>query len=204
MRTQDRAMSNLESMPGGFNLLSRMHRDISEPLNDAFNDTGNSGPSSAAATAAAATEAAETNPFIALLAPPQGPNNEALPNPWAAPTPTPPPAVGAGTSPFASLFGGAGPAANGPTVRSSQTAAATPTSEAASGHPGSFGMSGMPGGQNPEQVLQMLENPMMRQMMEQMMSNPGQSLSDHVTDVSESLKIRPKVTHYPLHPPHQM
>jgi ubiquilin len=35
MRHQDRAMSNLESITGGFNALSRIYRDIQEPMMDA-------------------------------------------------------------------------------------------------------------------------------------------------------------------------
>lgn len=38
MRTQDRAMSNLESIPGGFNALQRMYRDIQEPMMSAANE----------------------------------------------------------------------------------------------------------------------------------------------------------------------
>lgn len=32
MRTNDRAMSNLESIPGGYNELTRMYREIQEPM----------------------------------------------------------------------------------------------------------------------------------------------------------------------------
>jgi len=32
MRTHDRALSNLESLPGGFNALQRMYTDIQEPM----------------------------------------------------------------------------------------------------------------------------------------------------------------------------
>ena len=32
MRSQDRAMNNLESLPGGFNALQRMYRDVQEPM----------------------------------------------------------------------------------------------------------------------------------------------------------------------------
>lgn len=91
MRSHDRAMSNLESIPGGFNELQRMYRDIQEPMLNA------------------ATEQFGSNPFAALgggnntsANPQQGTENrEPLPNPWsgapradgsgAAPTPRPPP-----------------------------------------------------------------------------------------------------------------
>lgn len=54
MRTNDRAISNLESIPGGYNALTRMYREIQEPMvNAAINSVfspnsysgGNSGNS---------------------------------------------------------------------------------------------------------------------------------------------------------------
>ncbi|XP_014259404.1 ubiquilin-1 [Cimex lectularius] len=75
MRTQDRAMSNLESIPGGYNALQRMYRDIQEPMLNA------------------ATEQFGANPFASLVTgnssdaannPQQGQENvEPLPNPWS-------------------------------------------------------------------------------------------------------------------------
>jgi len=35
MRNQDRALSNLEALPGGFNALERLYRDVQEPMMDA-------------------------------------------------------------------------------------------------------------------------------------------------------------------------
>ncbi|XP_076646845.1 ubiquilin isoform X2 [Halictus rubicundus] len=94
MRSHDRALSNLESIPGGYSALRRMYRDIQEPM-----------------LAAAANE---RNPFAALVEnnsnqdnqpnPQQGQENrDPLPNPWnqaqgQAPTtptgPTDPPPTG--------------------------------------------------------------------------------------------------------------
>lgn len=73
MRSQDRAMSNLESLPGGFNALQRMYRDIQEPMLNA------------------AQEGMGSNPFAALVNSGAGGANEQqgrentdpLPNPWA-------------------------------------------------------------------------------------------------------------------------
>ncbi|XP_058796661.1 ubiquilin-1 [Phymastichus coffea] len=76
MRSHDRALSNLESIPGGFSALRRMYRDIQEPM-----------------LAAAANE---RNPFAALVDnssnnadatnPQQGQENrDPLPNPWGPP-----------------------------------------------------------------------------------------------------------------------
>lgn len=74
MRSHDRALSNLESIPGGYSALRRMYRDIQEPM------------------LAAATNG--RNPFAALVEnsnssnqdaqnPQQGQENrDPLPNPW--------------------------------------------------------------------------------------------------------------------------
>merc|ERR1719309_481797 len=44
MRNQDRAMSNLESIPGGQSALQRMYRDIQEPMLNAAQDQFGSNP----------------------------------------------------------------------------------------------------------------------------------------------------------------
>jgi len=72
-RTMDRQMQNLESVPGGMNILQRMYRDVQEPVLNAM------GPS---------------NPFQALsnsgnnpaTAPTSTENTAPAPNPWAPPT----------------------------------------------------------------------------------------------------------------------
>ncbi|KAJ8335182.1 hypothetical protein SKAU_G00408210 [Synaphobranchus kaupii] len=81
MRNQDRALSNLESIPGGYNALRRMYTDIQEPM------------------FSAAREQFGNNPFSALggnsdgsgVQPSRTENREPLPNPWGTPgtaTPT--------------------------------------------------------------------------------------------------------------------
>ncbi|XP_050313754.1 ubiquilin-1 isoform X2 [Anthonomus grandis grandis] len=72
MRSHDRAMSNLESIPGGYNALHRMYRDIQEPM------------------LSAASEQFLQNPFSGLMDntqvnnPQQGSENrDPLPNPWS-------------------------------------------------------------------------------------------------------------------------
>lgn len=72
MRSHDRAMSNLESVPGGYSALQRIYRDIQEPMLNA------------------ATESFSANPFSGLVDnssgtnPQQGSENrDPLPNPWA-------------------------------------------------------------------------------------------------------------------------
>ncbi|EEC07228.1 ubiquilin 1,2, putative [Ixodes scapularis] len=109
MRTQDRALSNLESVPGGYNALRRMYTELQEPMMNA------------------AQEQFGGNPFASLLnaggagspgAPPQpqqeaggqSPSNQGtenrnpLPNPWAP---------GSGGSPAGNGTGGQAPPAGG-------------------------------------------------------------------------------------------
>merc|ERR1712106_851141 len=68
MRRQDRAMSNIENLPGGMLALERMYRDIQEPMMNATArpnqyESGNND------SASSGTQAGRQN-------------NEALPNPW--------------------------------------------------------------------------------------------------------------------------
>ncbi|CAH2087066.1 unnamed protein product [Euphydryas editha] len=87
MRSHDRALSNLESIPGGYNALQRMYRDIQEPmLNVASSMAG--------------------NPFSGLVDnsdgtnPQQGAENrQPLPNPWQR----------GGSNPTSGGGGGSGP-----------------------------------------------------------------------------------------------
>lgn len=72
MRNHDRAMSNLESVPGGYSQLQRLYRDIQEPLMNATSEQFGSNPFSGLV---------DNNPTGAN--PQQGTENrEPLPNPW--------------------------------------------------------------------------------------------------------------------------
>jgi ubiquilin len=94
MRNTDRAMSNIESSPEGFNMLRRMYETVQEPFLNATTMAGNAGGDSA-------------NPFAALLGTQTGnqardgstnlsttssetttgspaPNTNPLPNPWSS------------------------------------------------------------------------------------------------------------------------
>lgn len=97
MRSHDRALSNLESIPGGYSALRRMYRDIQEPM-----------------LAAAAND---RNPFAALVEsstqditnPQQGQENrDPLPNPWSqgASDSTPTSVGGSTTTPTMGRLGG--------------------------------------------------------------------------------------------------
>ncbi|CAK9228661.1 unnamed protein product [Sphagnum troendelagicum] len=173
MRNTDRAMSNIEASPEGFNMLRRMYETVQEPLLNAATMGGEGGNDLA------------SNPFAAFLGS-QGvtqgrsqtlgtnntagtqlgtgttvPNTAPLPNPWN------PSATGAGA-------GG---------VPTSQPPAGTaPTAVPGGGLPNLGGLPGLglpdlgslgAGGMlDPSTMQQMLQNPQIQQMMQGLLSNP--------------------------------
>uniref|UniRef100_A0A7I4EFD6 Uncharacterized protein n=1 Tax=Physcomitrium patens TaxID=3218 RepID=A0A7I4EFD6_PHYPA len=165
MRNTDRAMSNIEASPEGFNMLRRMYENVQEPLLNAATMSGEVGNGVA------------PNPFAALVgmngaAQGQGqgaanntgagttvPNTAPLPNPW---NPTP---AGTGT-------------------RAAQTPPAVPAAIPGGGFPdfsrlaglglpdlGTMGGSG--GLMDPAMIQQMLQNPQIQEMMQGILSNPA-------------------------------
>lgn len=148
MRNQDLAMSQIENIPGGFSALRRMYEDVQEPLMDALsnNTTGAANSTPRASTAQHNENAAS------------GAAGAAMPNPWgrsSANTNAQTPRGGA-----SNLFGGG--SMNNPWANNSQ--------QNANIMPGmDFNNMGM----NIEQSIQMLENPLVQQMMDQMMQNPA-------------------------------
>lgn len=93
MRSHDRAMSNLESVPGGYSALQRIYRDIQEPMMNAASDSFSRNPFAGLAS----TGGSATDPN-----PQQGSENrDPLPNPWAA-------GGGGGAARSGSAAGGAG------------------------------------------------------------------------------------------------
>ncbi|CAL8068337.1 unnamed protein product [Calicophoron daubneyi] len=79
VRNYDRALSNLEAVPGGMSHLQRIFRDIQEPLMDAAANMGVGGENTQSSTTAA-------NPFADLAggARQAAPTDEPMPNPWAS------------------------------------------------------------------------------------------------------------------------
>ncbi|KAF7233801.1 hypothetical protein EG68_09510 [Paragonimus skrjabini miyazakii] len=76
-RNYDRALSNLEAVPGGMNHLQRIFRDIQEPLMDA----------AASMRSGENPETPTSNPFADLAGVRRAaPTNEPMPNPWAPAT----------------------------------------------------------------------------------------------------------------------
>ncbi|KAM6158706.1 ubiquilin-3 [Rhynchocyon petersi] len=75
MRSQDRALSNLESIPGGYNVLRTMYTDIMDPMLNAVQEQFGGNPFATAATA---------NTTGSSNRPSRTENCDPLPNPWAS------------------------------------------------------------------------------------------------------------------------
>nr|XP_045217427.1 ubiquilin-4-like isoform X2 [Macaca fascicularis] len=78
MRNQDRALSNLESIPGGYNALCRMYTDIQEPMFSAAQEEFGNNPFS---SLAGNSDSSSSQPL-------RTENREPLPNPWSPSPPT--------------------------------------------------------------------------------------------------------------------
>lgn len=159
MRNQDRALSNLESIPGGYNALRRMYTDIQEPMLNA------------------AQEQFGGNPFASLMSdasanagnqPSRTENRDPLPNPWA-------PQSGSAGSPST---GGSGSTSAGNSTGSDSTSTSSPLPNLASGvGAGMFNTPGMQSlmqqiSENPQLMQNMLSAPYMRNMMQSLSQNP--------------------------------
>ncbi|XP_018614945.1 ubiquilin-1-like isoform X1 [Scleropages formosus] len=148
MRNQDRALSNLESIPGGYNALRRMYTDIQEPMLNA------------------AQEQFGGNPFASLVnnssggsQPSRTENRDPLPNPWAPPT-----SSNSSTPPVTSAT---------PTTTSAPTAPSLGSTIGA----GMFSTPGMQSllqqiTDNPQLMQNMLSAPYMRSLMNSLSQNP--------------------------------
>ncbi|XP_046400765.1 ubiquilin-1 [Ischnura elegans] len=152
MRSHDRAMSNLESIPGGYNALQRMYRDIQEPM------------------LSAATEQFGRNPFAALVEnssdtpnnPQQGQENrDPLPNPWS----------GGGSGPGSGTAGGTG------STEGRRAAAASGATGTPGGRSGLLNTPGMQSlmqqmAENPQLMQNMLSAPYTQSILQAFASNP--------------------------------
>ncbi|XP_031801337.1 ubiquilin-1 isoform X3 [Sarcophilus harrisii] len=164
MRNQDRALSNLESIPGGYNALRRMYTDIQEPMLNA------------------AQEQFGGNPFASLVSnspsgegsqPSRTENRDPLPNPWAPQSGTQSSTTSSNTT---TSVGG-----TGSNVSSSTTSSTGQSNTMPNLGPGvGAGMFNTPGMQsllqqiteNPQLMQNMLSAPYMRSMMQSLSQNP--------------------------------
>jgi hypothetical protein len=76
MRNQDRQLSNIEALPGGFNYLSSMFSDLKDPISDSPDPSTEEANRRLAHALGADTSQREN----------QGPNLSPLPNPWSRDT----------------------------------------------------------------------------------------------------------------------
>lgn len=175
MRQQDLAMSQLENMPGGFAALSSMYRNVQEPMMEAQQASRRGDESTPSSRSSGGTEgatgAAMPNPWGSPAPAPRSSNaggaSGGMPNPWAG--------GGAGAGGMPNPWAGAGAGGGMPNPWGGAAGGGMPGMPP--GIPGMPpGMPGMPPGMqppNPDQMMQMLDNPMMAQMMENMVnSNP--------------------------------
>ncbi|KAL6959836.1 hypothetical protein U1Q18_039987 [Sarracenia purpurea var. burkii] len=164
MRNTDRAMSNIESSPEGFNMLRRMYESIQEPLLNATAMTGESGNDQG------------SNPFAAFLGTQgAGRGRDQLTNPAStvSETTTNSPAPNANPLPNPWASGGAGGAQTNSTTRLNPAGDARP--------PTLGGLSGLGPSefermfssmQDTASLSQFMQNPAVSQMMQSLLSNP--------------------------------
>ncbi|XP_027564588.1 ubiquilin-1-like isoform X1 [Neopelma chrysocephalum] len=162
MRNQDRALSNLESIPGGYNALRRMYTDIQEPMLNA------------------AQEQFGGNPFASLVSnassggdsqPSRIENRDPLPNPWA-------PQSSSQNSTSTSTSGENSGSSNVGNSTSASMGQSSTIPNLGSGL--GVGMFNTPGMQslfqqiteNPQLMQNMLSAPYMRSMMQSLSQNP--------------------------------
>ncbi|XP_057415746.1 ubiquitin domain-containing protein DSK2a-like [Lotus japonicus] len=160
MRNTDRAMSNIESSPEGFNMLRRMYENVQEPFLNATTMGGNAGNNDTAISGTQGGQVRDqsTNPSTANSETTGGspvPNTNPLPNPWSS-TRT-------------------GPAPPNNTRRSTAGGDArqqTPTGLGGLGMPDLEGMLGGSGMPDAASLAQLMQNPAISQMMQSILSNP--------------------------------
>ncbi|XVF59891.1 hypothetical protein PTKIN_Ptkin07bG0312200 [Pterospermum kingtungense] len=162
MRNTDRAMSNIESSPEGFNMLRRMYETVQEPFMNATTMAGSTGNDS-------------SNPFASLLGTQGG--NEARDRSANQSTPTsgtttnsPAPNANPLPNPWSSAATGG---AQTNSTRSNPTVDARPQAPAGLGGLGLPEIEGMFGAMQDSSLLnQLMQNPAISQMMQSLLSNP--------------------------------
>lgn len=159
MRNQDLALSNLESIPGGYNALRRMYTDIQEPMLNAAQEQFGGNPFATAGSSSSSGEGTQ---------PSRTENRDPLPNPWAPPPTTQTPATTTTTTTSSGTVSG---------TSTSTTTAAGNTLAAANYVASIFSTPGMQSllqqiTENPQLIQSMLSAPYMRSMMQSLTQNP--------------------------------
>ncbi|XP_052196713.1 ubiquitin domain-containing protein DSK2b-like isoform X2 [Diospyros lotus] len=155
MRNTDRAMSNIESSPEGFNMLRRMYENVQEPFlnattmaGDTRNDPG-------------------SNPFAALLVTQGGgQGRDQLTNPADAGSETTPNSPAPNTNPLPN------PWASGGGAQTNSTRRSNPAGDARIPALGGLGLPEFDPMQGNASLAQVMQNPAVSQMMQSLLSNP--------------------------------
>ncbi|XP_057500307.1 ubiquitin domain-containing protein DSK2b-like isoform X2 [Actinidia eriantha] len=179
MRNTDRAMSNIESSPEGFNMLRRMYENVQEPFLNATTMAGD------------ARSDLDSNPFAVLMGTRGGgqgtdqstnpsrsgsdttanspaPNTNPLPNPWAS--------------------GGAGSAETNSTTGSNTDGDARLPATGGLGGLGLPEFGSMLGSmQDTASLSQLMQNPAVSQMMQSLLSNP-QNMNQQLLALRQALR----------------
>lgn len=202
MRNHDRALSNLESLPGGFNALQRIYREVEEPMFNAARDQLGQNPFSAlgansntsAESRQAGTE--NTQPLPNPWGPRQSPSAQSTTSTSAAPSTNNifaqllnPPTTGTTTTTNASTTQPSAP---------SSTSSTTPNTGTSANPFGSlFGNSNMMQNlmeqilQNPNQMESMLNTPYLQSSLQMLSANP--ELARTVIESNPQLSGNPEV-----------
>uniref|UniRef100_A0A2I3RI61 Ubiquilin 2 n=1 Tax=Pan troglodytes TaxID=9598 RepID=A0A2I3RI61_PANTR len=156
MRNQDLALSNLESIPGGYNALRRMYTDIQEPMLNAAQEQFGGNPFASVGSSSSSGEGTQ---------PSRTENRDPLPNPWAPPPATQSSATTSTTTSTGSGSGNSSSNATGNTVAAANYVASI------------FSTPGMQSllqqiTENPQLIQNMLSAPYMRSMMQSLSQNP--------------------------------
>ncbi|XP_062517411.1 ubiquilin-4-like [Corticium candelabrum] len=195
MRSQDRAMSNLESMPGGFNALRRLYTEVQEPLMSAAQEQARDAVQAQNPFAALFGGSSQPSAGSSSSAPQQSPNTSPMPNPWASGS------LGGGqqSQPHAPSSAATGSTGTGTTTSgvssSASSGAATGGNPFAGLGAGMFQSPGMQSmmqqlSSNPELMQSMMDSPLMQTMVDQMASNP-QTVEDMLS-MNPSLAANPE------------
>lgn len=163
MRNQDRALSNLESIPGGYNALRRMYTDIQEPMLNAAQEQFGGNPFASLVSSSSSAEGTQ---------PSRTENRDPLPNPWAPQTSQSSPASGSTGSTTNTVSTSAGTATSTSTGQSTSGPSLAPGAGASM-----FNTPGMQSllqqiTENPQLMQNMLSAPYMRGMMQSLSQNP--------------------------------
>ncbi|XP_059449361.1 ubiquitin domain-containing protein DSK2b-like isoform X3 [Corylus avellana] len=161
MRNTDRAMSNIESSPEGFNMLRRMYENVQEPFLNATTMGGNTGNDLG------------SNPFAALLANQGGTQvRDGSNNPSTTDSETTPGLSSPNTNPLPNPWSNTG---------GTQTTTTRPNAAGETRPPGIGGLGGLGlpdmenmfnGPSDASLLNQFLQNPAVSQMMQSLLSNP--------------------------------